>query len=165
MNKRWFIFERAVVASVAAIYTLSAPSVVVAATNSSPTIRVAHTVSVDRVRPSPKKGIVAHHNYTVTLSGENTVTTKRDSRSGRDSSQQQSSRNLGVAGKKGALWTVASSNEIVRRLDYPQSYQILRITVTGPNTCVAKVDYVLKPGFTEYTLPRLVSGEIAYYTA
>ena len=45
-----------------------------------------------------------------------------------------------------------------------QNQTITYVRVNGRN-CSATTRYVLKPGFKEFTLPRLASREIAYYSA
>jgi hypothetical protein len=52
---------------------------------------------------------------------------------------------------------------LVRRLEFPQSWTIATITVTGNSSCRATIQHVLKPGFREYSFRRLQGGGIAYY--
>jgi hypothetical protein len=145
--------------------TVGVPSVAAAAPNDTSTIIVTYVNSLDRLNPSPQKGIITQMNLTVALSGQNTIQEKRDSRSGRNSRQSGSVLTLGgSATEAGERWRVTGPKQLVRRSEFPQNWTIITITVTGEKSCQAKIEYHLKPGFSTYTFRRLVSREIAYYS-
>ncbi len=127
-------------------------------------IHISYSFSLNRVRPSPQNGIVTKTDLTVTLSGSKTVTERRAIQSGRLSNQGSLEAALGAASGGGRVrWTVVSEHELRRIVDYPQNQTITDVRVNG-KSCTAATQYVLKPGFKEFTLPRLASREIGYYT-
>jgi hypothetical protein len=128
------------------------------------TIHVKYINKFDRLLPNPRDGIVSEHNLTVILSGANEVVEKWDSRSGQLTRQSASQRVLGGSdSERGGRWQVVGPKQLVRRIEYPQNSTIITITVTGEKSCQAAIDYVLKPGYREFTLRMMANQQLAYY--
>jgi hypothetical protein len=140
---------------------LSATSPSYAASNGSVIIHVSFAATLNRVRPNPKAGIIDHVSLTLVLSGTNTVDEKWDERAGRAEHQSGSVRVLG--GDTGGRWQVVNAKKLIKRLQRPQNWSIYTVTVTGNKSCRATVNYVLKPGYREFTFRLWSTGQIAYY--
>jgi hypothetical protein len=135
------------------------------AASDSVTIRISYSTTIDRARPAPHNGIVTSHSLTVILSGLKNVEEKNDSQSGRSTRQSSKLHVLGGRDKEGGgIWHVLGPKQLVRRIEYPQNWSIMTVTVTGEQSCQVTIQHVLKPGYREFTLKRFVSREIAYYS-
>jgi hypothetical protein len=130
-----------------------------AASHRDVTIRINYSNTVNRLRPDPEDRLITNHSLTVVLSGLRNIEEKWNSRVGRSARRSSSVRVLG-----GGEWRVQGQNSLVRQIEYPQNWTIITVTVTDDKSCKATIDYVLKPGYREFTFPRFRSREIAYYS-
>jgi hypothetical protein len=120
---------------------------------------------VTRLRPQPKREIVAQYRVSVVLSAGNQVDESWDSTAGRTRRTKRSTRVLGGSTEEtGGSWRVLAENQLQRTIDYPQNVTIITITVNDDRTCKLTTEYELKSGFTEYMFRRWASREWAYFT-
>jgi uncharacterized protein (DUF2147 family) len=59
---------------------------------------------------------------------------------------------------------VLGPKRLVRQIDYPQNRTVITISVTGEKSCQATIGHVLKPGYREFTFPRVGNRQIAFFT-
>jgi hypothetical protein len=68
-------------------------------------------------------------------------------------------------GRSQASWRVQDEHTLVRTASRPQHTEIMEVSVTGQNTCAAKLSYHLKPGFNEYMMRSIRNRQPLYFDA
>jgi hypothetical protein len=129
------------------------------------TIRVSYSYRVDRIRPEPESGILQNRSLSMVLSGPKDIEEHWAEQSPRRRYQSTSRRVLGGGDSEtGGRWHVLGPKRLVRQIDYPQNWTIITIAVGGEKSCSATIGHVLKPGYREFTFPRVGDRRIAYFT-
>jgi hypothetical protein len=135
-----------------------------AAQDGSVTIRVSYSYVVDRIRPEPQSGIRQNRNLVVVLPGAKNIEEHWSEQSPGRQYQNTSRRVLGGSDSEtGGRWHVLGPKRLVRQIDYPQNSTVITVSVTGERSCQVTIGHVLKPGYREFTFPRVGSRQIAYF--
>jgi hypothetical protein len=120
-------------------------------------IELVWTEVADRVSPEPMSNIKTEFFTTLVLNPGGQVQEISTAVSGRYTRSGDRSAALGQG------WRVGQNNSITRSIEYPHHARELTITVNG-SECTLQVVQRLKPGYSDYWLPRLArSGQIGTY--
>jgi len=99
----------------------------------------------------------------ITLSGRNSVHEQWTQTSSRNQSRSvEHDRELGKSAGR-ATWRVAGPNRLERTLNYPQHLTIMVITTRG-DRCDLKVEYRLKPGFSDILGKSALTHEWTHFS-
>jgi len=71
----------------------------------------------------------------------------------------------GGMGNRPVTWRVAGPKTLVRTASLAQHTVTIRVTTISDTSCAATVSYRLKPGFREYRLTRMATGEPMYLSS
>jgi hypothetical protein len=68
-------------------------------------------------------------------------------------------------GQSTVAWRVGDSKTLVRTASFPRSTLSVRVQTLSATSCAATVSYRLKPGFSEYRMRGIVTGEPVYLSS
>jgi len=101
--------------------------------------------------------------FRITLSGRNSVHEEWTSRSDRNlRTESERDRELGKTEDRG-VWRVLGANRLERTKDHRQHQLILTIT-THEKSCDLRVEYRLKPGYSDVLAKRADNGQWAHFS-
>jgi len=121
-----------------------------------------------QVRPRQTTGSVTK-TVRLTLQGGNAISDSYEARNMRGRTRQanyQGKLREGMElGRSSVAWRVANSRTLVRTASYPQHVQTIRVRTLSETTCQAEVSNRIKPGFREYAMRSIATGEPMYFSA
>jgi hypothetical protein len=131
-------------------------------------ITVTWTEVQHQVRPRQMTGSVTK-TVRLTLQGGNAISDSFEARTMRGRSRQanyQGKLREGMErGKSSVAWRVGDSKTLIRTASYPQFVQTIHVRTLSETTCKAEVSNRIKPGFREYAMRSIATGEPMYFSS